>query len=104
MDTRVRRDGHPMPEIAAFVSKLREAFGDEVIDDAVRQGKAGEPSFYACENGRAVGTVTPLSTNSRQVDESIRGRRYCHGCDGECIGQGTCCSDWLKRRSKEKER
>jgi hypothetical protein len=42
--------------------------------------------------------------NTWLVDEAIRGRHYCHGCDGECVGQGICCSDWLKRGNKEKER
>ena len=65
MDARVRKAGHPMPEIAAFVAKLREAFGDEVIDGVVKRGKAGEPDFFACENGRAVGTAT----------EHVAGRR-----------------------------
>jgi hypothetical protein len=32
MDERARKVGHPMPEIAAFVAKLRAAFGDAVID------------------------------------------------------------------------
>jgi hypothetical protein len=45
-----------MPEIAAFVAKLREAFGDAAIDDVVRRGKAGKSDFYACEDGCAVGT------------------------------------------------
>jgi hypothetical protein len=37
MDARVRKDGHPMPEVAAFMAKLRAAFGDKLIDDAVRR-------------------------------------------------------------------
>jgi hypothetical protein len=37
---------HPMPEFANFVAKLREAFGDATIDDAVARGKAGEPTFF----------------------------------------------------------
>ena len=38
---------HPMPEVADFVAKLREAFGDATIDEAVTRGKAGEPTFFA---------------------------------------------------------
>ena len=49
--------GHPMPEIAAFVADLKAAFGEQEIDEAIRRGKAGEPTFYARENGRSVGTA-----------------------------------------------
>jgi hypothetical protein len=80
MDARVRKAGHPMPEIAAFVAKLREAYG------------------------REVGTASPPRTNSWRVDESIHGRRYCRGCDGECVGLAVRCSDWLSRATKEKKR
>jgi hypothetical protein len=104
MDARVRKGGHPMPELAAFMAKLRSAFGDEATDDAVRCGKNGEPVFFACENGHAVGTAMPAADNAWQVDEAIRNRHYCHGCDGECVGLGVRCSDWLKRDIKEKER
>ena len=45
MDARVRKVGRPMPEIAAFMAKLRAAFGDECVDNAVRRGKAREPTF-----------------------------------------------------------
>jgi hypothetical protein len=44
-----------MPEIAAFVGQLRAAFGD-CLDEAVTRGKSSEPTFYARENGRTVGT------------------------------------------------
>jgi hypothetical protein len=103
MDARVRKDGHPMPEVAAFMAKLRAAFGDKLIDDAVRRGKEGVPVFFACENGRDVGTAIAKSENTWLVDEAIRGRRYCDGCDGKCVGLGVRCSEWLKRGNKEKE-
>ena len=46
MDARVRKPPiHPMPEIAEFVRSLREAFGDNVIERAVREGKSGDPAF-----------------------------------------------------------
>jgi hypothetical protein len=58
MDMRVHQPaGHPMPEIAAFVANLKSALGELEIDEAIRRGKAGEPTFYACENGRSVGTA-----------------------------------------------
>ncbi|MGF6924297.1 hypothetical protein [Paraburkholderia sp. 40] len=103
MDARVRRVDHPMPEMAAFVAKLRSAFGVGAIDDAVRRGKAGEPVFYACENGRAVGTASPVSENVWRAKADIRDRQYCPGCDGECVGQGIGCKEWPKRTAgKEK--
>lgn len=58
MDMRVHQPaGHPMPEIAAFVADLKSAFGEREIDEAIRRGKAGEPTFFARENGRSVGTA-----------------------------------------------
>jgi hypothetical protein len=51
MDARVRKAGHPMPELAAFMAKLRSAFGDETIDKAVRRGKNGEPVFSHAKMG-----------------------------------------------------
>jgi hypothetical protein len=34
-----------MPELAAFMAKLRSAFGDAAIDEAVRRGKTVSLSF-----------------------------------------------------------
>jgi hypothetical protein len=103
MDARVRRTGHPMPEIAAFIAELRLAFGDEAIDDAVRRGKAGEATFYACENGRTAGTVSPANENVWRVDARLRDRHYCPGCDGGCVAASVGCTEWLKRTAgKEK--
>lgn len=45
-----------MPQTAAFVDGLREAFGKEVIDKAMRDG-----GLYAEENGHVVG-VKPSTT------------------------------------------
>jgi hypothetical protein len=92
MDMRVRKPvGHPMPEIAAFVANLKSAFGEREIDEAIRRGKAGEPTFYACENGRSVGTASPGETNVWRVDRAVRDRHFCEGCDGSCVGTGTSC-------------
>jgi hypothetical protein len=83
---------HPMPEIAAFVAELRRAFGDATIDEAVALGRAGEPTFFASENGRTVGTKAPDAANSWRVDGSVRDRHFCRGCDGSCIGTDIRCS------------
>ncbi|CAG9220288.1 conserved hypothetical protein [Paraburkholderia caribensis] len=65
MEMRVHQPaGHPIPEIAAFVADLKSAFGEWEIDEAIRRGKAGEPTFYACENGRSVGTARPAVTHA----------------------------------------
>ncbi|ACC72293.1 hypothetical protein PPMP20_34465 [Paraburkholderia phymatum] len=71
MDMRVHHPaGHPMPEIAAFVAALKSAFGEREIDEAIRRGKAGEPTFYACENGRSVGTAGwSVATSEAQESE-----------------------------------
>lgn len=45
-----------MPTVAAWIDELRAAFGREVIDEAIRKGMAGLPTFHASENGHEVGT------------------------------------------------
>nr|WP_238294223.1 hypothetical protein [Caballeronia novacaledonica] len=90
MDMLVRK--HPMPEIADFVSKLRDAFGDATIDEAVARGKAGEPTFFAQEAGRTVGMKPVDDFNRWAVDGSVRDRHYCKSCDGSCVGTGVRCS------------
>ncbi|SAL88705.1 hypothetical protein AWB74_08693 [Caballeronia arvi] len=82
-----------MPEVADFVAKLREAFGDATIDEAVARGKAGEPTFSAQEIGWTVGTKFVEDFNCWRVDDSLRHRQYCPGCDGSCVGTGTRCSE-----------
>jgi hypothetical protein len=46
-----------MPCVAAFVDQLRQAFGAEAIDAAIRAGMRGTPgAFYASEGGATIGT------------------------------------------------
>lgn len=90
MDMPLRRT-HPMPEIAGFVASLREAFGDQFIDEAIRRSKAGEPTFFASENGRTVGTRAPPAAYVWKVDRSLIDRHFCPGCDGSCVGTGASC-------------
>jgi len=40
-----------MPKTAALVDKLRESFGDDLVDRLLRQGKVGQGGFYAAEIG-----------------------------------------------------
>ena len=91
MDSLARKP-HPMPEMAAFVAELRAVFGD-TIDEAVARGKAGEPTFFATENGRTVGTRPIDDFNKWVVDDSLRDRYFCAGCDGTCVGTGVRCSE-----------
>lgn len=44
-----------MPLTAAFVDAMRDAFGAQAIDQAIRDGMAGKPGFYAQEGGRTIG-------------------------------------------------
>lgn len=48
-----------MPAVTAFIDDLRAAFGKEMIDGQIRKGIAGQPVFYAEENGHVVGTRPP---------------------------------------------
>ncbi len=97
MGTRVCKPvTHPMPEMAEFVDALRAAFGD----DAVRRGRAGEPTFFANENGRSVGTPSPTAHNVWRVDKTLLDRHYCAGCDGRCVGQAIRCSEMALFASK----
>ena len=47
---------HTMPATAAFIDATRKAFGVEMIDQSIRAGIDGQPTFYAAENGQQVGT------------------------------------------------
>ena len=50
-----------MPQTAAWIAELRAAFCETQADLAafnaqIKAGIDGQPTFYACENGREVGT------------------------------------------------
>lgn len=45
-----------MPQVAAIIDAFREAFGVEVVDNAIRRGMRGGQGFHATENGHEVGT------------------------------------------------
>nr|WP_075643343.1 hypothetical protein [Caballeronia sordidicola] len=92
MSVATERKSHPMPEMAAFVANLRAAFGSS-IDAAVARGKAGEPTFYARENGRTVGTPPVDDLNRWTAGTDICNRHFCRGCDGSCVGTSTRCSE-----------
>lgn len=49
-----------MPDVAAFVDDLRDAFGADMINGAIRSGLRGRPHFWASENGHELGTWWPV--------------------------------------------
>lgn len=49
---------------AAFIDALRDAFGRDEIDRQVRAGLAGEPTFYAQENGHELGTLATITPSA----------------------------------------
>lgn len=53
-----------MPVVSGFIDAMREAFGREVIDAAIRSGIAGRGTFWASENGIEVGS-RPRDKNNR---------------------------------------
>ena len=44
-----------MPTVAAWIDGLREAFGADAINPAIRNGAAGGAQFYAEEGGHSIG-------------------------------------------------
>lgn len=45
-----------MPTVATWIDSLRDAFGADGINAAIKAGINGAPTFYATENGHTVGT------------------------------------------------
>ncbi|MET3135283.1 hypothetical protein AAKU55_005591 [Oxalobacteraceae bacterium GrIS 1.11] len=62
-----------MPQTAAFIDNLREAFGTEFINGRIRAGMRGEAVFYATENGHSVGTPVPQGV---AISTNDKGNRY----------------------------
>lgn len=44
-----------MPTVAAWIDELRDAFGADTINAAIRNGMAGGTHFHAEENGHTLG-------------------------------------------------
>ncbi|GGI16416.1 hypothetical protein [Oxalicibacterium faecigallinarum] len=49
-----------MPETAAFIDKMRAAFGVESINESIKGGMRGQGAFWAKENGQEVGSRQPV--------------------------------------------
>jgi hypothetical protein len=81
-----------MPEIADFVSKLREAFGDATIDEAVARGKRPESRPFSRRKSAARAARNLLTIQSLGGRHIVRDRHYCKGCDGSCFGTAVRCN------------
>lgn len=82
-----------MPQTAAFIDMIREVFCETPEDLAslnrnIRAGFDGHPTFYACENGREVGTkdtrqgVIPATLTRAELEA----RRAADGAAGQRTG------------------
>jgi len=63
-----------MPETAAFIDALREAFGAPQINAAIKAGIDGSGTFYASENGREIGSLPLPPTFSISGDDLLAHR------------------------------
>ena len=61
-----------MPTITAWLDDLRSAFGAEMINAAIKGGIAGQPTFWAEENGIVVGTPRLMPHGTISVDGYLR--------------------------------
>jgi hypothetical protein len=64
-----------MPQVTAFIDRLRNTFGRDNIDAVIRRGMKGEPVFYASENGHTIGTDWSYVEPS-PAKETARERHY----------------------------
>ncbi len=64
-----------MPHTAGFIDALREAFGASQIDQAIRAGIEGQPTFWARENGQEIGTRCPPPGASFSADQCLDAAR-----------------------------
>lgn len=64
-----------MPTVAAWIDELREAFGQEMIDTAIRAGINGQQAFHASEGGESIGTEFD-SAPSVTLAETVVGRMF----------------------------
>jgi hypothetical protein len=57
-----------MPFTTSVIDELRKHFQADQIDPSIRAGMAGEPKFWASENGHEVGTRVELGPDSMTWD------------------------------------
>lgn len=55
-----------MPLVTAFIDECRDVFGEQSINQSIRAGIDGQPTFWARENGIEIGTLpvhSPFKSN-----------------------------------------
>jgi hypothetical protein len=62
-----------MPQVAALIEDLVNAFGKESIHGQIRKGLAGEPTFWASENGHEIGTKVDCGATCRITWDPVTG-------------------------------
>jgi hypothetical protein len=60
-----------MPTVAAWIDELRDAFGADTINRAIRNGVAGGSHFSASENGHSIGEPLPIGYEVSLADMVI---------------------------------
>ena len=60
-----------MPTVAAWIDELREAFGADGINSAIRNGAAGGTHFYAEEGGQTIGCDAPPAGRAVSVVDMV---------------------------------
>lgn len=65
-----------MPTVAAWIDQHRAVFGEADTNAAIRAGINGQPTFYARENGQAIGTPQPTETNATAAHRCKAGVHY----------------------------
>ena len=62
-----------MPKVSEFVDACRAVFGVLSINNAIRDGIDGLPTFYASEAGESIGTPAPKAAFSVSGDALVQG-------------------------------
>lgn len=62
-----------MPLVTAWIDSLRDAFGKEAIDQAIRQGMK-EGTFWAIENGKVIGRPPEIARRQVEAGQDAPGR------------------------------
>lgn len=60
-----------MPLVAVFIDECRASFGSEIVNEQIRKGMHGSPTFYASENGIEVGTKMPEPKKFITADKMV---------------------------------
>ncbi len=60
-----------MPTVAAWIDELRDAFGADGINAAIRAGLRGADSFYAEEAGQQIGNPAMPGSVSLGADQLV---------------------------------